>query len=235
MQCIVLQHVSFETLGIFEPVLRESGYDIRCVQAGVDAPAESEWLAADLAVILGGPIGVGQEKTYPFLAEECALARARLASGKPLLGLCLGAQLMAAALGARVYPGIRREIGWGSVDLTPAGLNGPLGELADAPVLHWHGDTFDMPPGALRLAATAITPNQAFSVSGGQLALQFHPEVDASRMETWLIGHCCELAGAGIDPCRIRDDARALGERARAAGQAFLRRWLAAELVETTR
>ncbi|MDR2054621.1 MAG: glutamine amidotransferase [Desulfovibrio sp.] len=234
MRCLVLQHVCFEDLGVFAPVLREAGYTVRYVQAGVDSVTQDEWLAADLAVILGGPVGVGQEDVYPFLLEERKLARARLVSGRPLLGICLGAQLMAAALGARVYAGQGREIGWGGIELTGEGRSGPLGELADAPVLHWHGDTFDIPPGARRLAFTAITPNQAFSAGRGQLALQFHPEADAGRMETWLVGHCCELSASGFDPRGIREDALALGDGARAAGRAFLRRWLAEELSERT-
>ncbi|MDR3358001.1 MAG: glutamine amidotransferase [Desulfovibrio sp.] len=230
MQCLVLRHVCFEDLGVFAPVLQEAGYAIRYVQAGVESVTRDEWLAADLAVILGGPVGVGQEDIYPFLLEERALARIRLVSARPLLGICLGGQLMAAALGARVYAGQGKEIGWGGIGLTDEGRNGPLGELEGRPVLHWHGDTFDIPPGARRLAFTSLTPNQAFSAARGQLALQFHPEADAGRMETWLVGHCCELAASGVAPGKIREDALALGDAARAAGQAFLRRWLAEEI-----
>jgi GMP synthase (glutamine-hydrolysing) len=230
MRCLVLRHVCFEDLGVFAPVLQDAGYDIRYAQAGVESVTRDEWLSADLAVILGGPVGAGQEDVYPFLREERMLSRIRLVSGRPLLGICLGAQLMAAALGARVYAGQGREIGWGGIELTDEGRNGPLSELAGAPVLHWHGDTFDIPSGARRLAFTALTPNQAFSAARGQLALQFHPEADAGRMETWLIGHCCELAASGFEPGRIREDARTLGDAARTAGQAFLRRWLSEEL-----
>ena len=93
-------------------------------------------------------------------------------------------------------------------------------------MLHWHGDTFDLPPGAVLLASTDITPHQAFRAGAGQLALQFHAEADAARMEHWLMGHACELAVARLDVAAIREDARVLGGRAAAAGPDFFRRWL---------
>ena len=189
-RCVAIQHVAFENLGVFVQPLEEAGFAISYVQAGV-VPLEPElWKDADLAVVLGGPIGVYQDDLYPFLADEKVLVASRLASGRPLLGICLGAQLMASALDANVYPGTAKEIGWGQVELTPAGLSGPLAELAAAPVLHWHGDTYDLPRGSDLLASTPITPHQAFRPGPGQLALQFHAEMDAAMMETWLVGHC---------------------------------------------
>ena len=230
-RCVAIQHVAFENLGVFVQPLEEAGFAISYVQAGV-VPLEPElWKDADLAVVLGGPIGVYQDDIYPFLADEKELVASRLASGRPLLGICLGAQLMASALDAKVYPGTAKEIGWGQVELTPAGLSGPLAELASAPVLHWHGDTFDLPRGCDLLAFSSITPHQAFRLGPGQLGLQFHAEMDAAFMETWLVGHCCELAVNGFDPRRIREDAQKLGAQARAAGLAFMRRWLAEEVI----
>ena len=229
-RCVAIQHVAFENLGVFVQPLEEAGFAISYVQAGV-VPMEPElWKDADLAVVLGGPIGVYQDDLYPFLADEKALVASRLASGRPLLGICLGAQLMASALDAKVYPGAAKEIGWGQVDLTPAGLSGPLAELTAAPVLHWHGDTYDLPRGCDLLASTPITPHQAFRPGPGQLALQFHAEMDAAMMETWLVGHCCELSANGFDPRVIRQDAHRLGAQARSAGMAFMRRWLAEEV-----
>lgn len=226
MRCLVLQHLAFEDLGTFAPVLLGSGWSVRACHVADGLPAARDWLDADLCVVLGGPMGVHDGAAYPFLSRELELVRSRLAAGSPLLGICLGAQLMAQALGAAVYPGTAREIGWGGLQLTDAGAASPLGALRAAPVLHWHGDTFDLPPGAVLLASTDITPHQAFRAGAGQLALQFHAEADAARMEHWLMGHACELAAARLDVAAIREDARVLGGRAAAAGQDFFRRWL---------
>ena len=226
MRCFVLQHLDFEDLGTFAPVLREAGWTIRACHVADGLPTTRDWLDADLCVVLGGPMGVHDGAAYPFLAREQELVRSRLAEGRPLLGICLGAQLMAQALGAAVYAGKAKEIGWGGLHLTEAGEASPLAALRGAPVLHWHGDTFDLPPGASLLASTDITPHQAFRAGPGQLALQFHAEADAARMEHWLMGHACELAAARLDVAAIRQDARDLGGRAAAAGQTFFRRWL---------
>ena len=226
MHCIALRHLAFEDLGVLAPVLQEQGASIEYWDGGRCAYDDRAWLEADLAVVLGGPVGVGDEARYPFLRDELRLVKARLDAGLPLLGICLGAQLMAAARGAQVYAGVRKEIGWGTVSLTTEGREGVLAPLLEAPVLHWHGDTFDLPRGARLLASSELTPHQAFALGFGQLALQFHVEADAARMEDWLVGHCCELAGAGIDPCVIRDGARILGAQAAAAGQEVCRRWL---------
>ncbi|HJV85347.1 MAG TPA: glutamine amidotransferase [Noviherbaspirillum sp.] len=226
MHCLAIRHVAFEDLGTFGPVLQETGFTIGYAQAGVDRLSPGEWDAADLVVVLGGPIGVNDQALYPFLAEEIALINARLAQGKPLLGICLGAQMIAAALGARVYPGRAKEIGWGDVVLTEAGHISALSVLEGAPVLHWHGDTFDLPQGATLLASTSVAPHQAFSLGKNVLALQFHPEADAARMDEWLVGHACELAYAGVDPRVIRADAEKHGAAAARGATAMLRTWL---------
>ena len=138
------------------------------------------------------------------------------------------AQLIAAVLKARVYPGKGKEIGWGGIELTEAGRRSPLRFLDGyKPVLHWHGDIFDLPEGAELLASTPMTPHQAFRVGNHVLALQFHPEADADRLESWLVGHACELAHAAVDPRRLRQETRRVGPNAREAGQAMLRDWLA--------
>jgi len=180
-----------------------------------------------LLVVLGGPIGVYETEAYPWLEAEIAVIRERLGTRRPMIGACLGAQLIAAASGARVYPGTR-EIGWGPVTPTEAGLRSPLAALADADwqVLHWHGDTFDLPAGAELLASTAGTPHQAYAIGQHVLALQFHPEVLPGDIETWLIGHTVELAKAGIDPRTIRRRTAEIGATVAAAGERMFMRWL---------
>jgi GMP synthase (glutamine-hydrolysing) len=219
-----LRHLLFEDVGAFAAPLAEAGYDLRYHEVGVDSwpPA-----ASDLLIVLGGPIGVYEEEIYPFLGAEKTLLAARLAAQRPTLGICLGAQLMAAALGARVYPGGRKEIGWAPVALTEAGADSALAPLAHLPLLHWHGDSFDLPPAAVLLASTSLYRQQAFAIGRHALACQFHPEADGQGFERWLIGHAAELAAAKIPVAQLRADALRCGNAAGAAGRACLARWLA--------
>jgi GMP synthase (glutamine-hydrolysing) len=223
MHCIVLRHLAFESLGLFADVLTQRGFSIDYRQAGVDPVGAVEWENAELIVVLGGPVGVYEQAIYPWLGDEIAGIARRLRRGRPTLGICLGAQLMAAALGARVYPGQTREIGWSTLTLTAAGRACCLQALDGEPVLHWHGDTFELPPGAELLASSTLTPHQAFSCGATALALQFHPEVYGPDIEPWLIGHVDELKQTGIDIPALRAQSQALRGR---AGAALLQRWL---------
>jgi len=224
-QACVIRHLAFEDLGTLAPVLAAAGFDLTVMDAGVDELFEP-MVRSDLLVVLGGPIGVYEEDRYPFLADERRALTQRLRAGLPTLGICLGAQLMAAALGARVFPGAAKEIGWSALQLTPAGAASCLGKLEGQPVLHWHGDTFDLPAGSERLASTELYPNQAFALGPNVLALQFHPEVDARRFEQWLIGHAGELSAAAIDVARLRAQVKQGGAALRSASTSMLGHWL---------
>jgi GMP synthase (glutamine-hydrolysing) len=224
--CLAVRHVAFEDLGLLGPLVAARGYDVRFHDAGIE-PFEPGTLAApDLVIVLGGPIGVYERDTYPFIAAEIAVIAARLDAGKPILGICLGAQMMAAALGADVAPGPVKEIGWAPLTLTPAGAASVLAPLGAKPVLHWHGDNCELPARCERLASTPHCPVQAFARTPSQLALQFHIETEPTRFESWLVGHAVELAKAGIDPRKLREEARVLGPATRELGGKVLSAWL---------
>src|SRR5690606_26075835 len=139
---LALRHIHFEDLGTLAPLLRERGFEVRYLDPAVDELSAIDAGSADLVVALGGPLGALDEDVYPFLAAELHLIEQRLASGRPLLGICLGAQLIARALGAAVAPMGHKEIGFGALTLTNHGRESMLAPLAGVPVLHWHGDRF---------------------------------------------------------------------------------------------
>jgi GMP synthase (glutamine-hydrolysing) len=223
---IALRHVAFEDLGLIEPLLVSLGWNISYRDAALDDLSDPAPQQADLLVVLGGPIGIYETDVYPFLAGELKALEKRLAAGKPTLGICLGAQAMAAVLGARVFFGGPKEIGFGRVTLTEAGKASALAPLADGMVLHWHGDTFDLPAHATRLVANEVYPNQAFSVGANALALQFHLEADPAKIERWLVGHAVELGKAGIDIAALRKAAAAYAPHYAAQAVAVFGRWL---------
>ncbi|WP_299531614.1 glutamine amidotransferase [uncultured Herbaspirillum sp.] len=225
-QAIALRHLHFEDAGIIEPVLKERGYQLRYIDAVIDPLDDPAIEHADLMIVLGGPIGANDEVQHPFLARELDLINRRLQRGQALLGICLGAQLIARALGARVYPMGVKEIGFAPLTLNTEARQSVLAALDQLPVLHWHGDQFDIPSHAQALAATATCPNQAFRLGAQVLALQFHLEADTRRIGQWLVGHACELAQAGIDPCGLRKQAALIGPVLEVAGRRVIERWL---------
>lgn len=230
MHAFVFSHVPFEDLGSLQPALERRGFTIETVDVSTARFPLPQVKRCDLLVVLGGPIGVYDAQSYPFLAEEIECIRQRLAGRKPTLGICLGAQLMAAALGARVYPGDRgSEIGW--YPLLSADADSPPEWFApllakDLSVFHWHGDTFDLPGGTRWLAKTCFYENQAFAVDDFGLALQFHPEVTKAGLERWYVGHACELGHKRISVTELRTAAQKHTPALIEAANRFWNLWL---------
>lgn len=193
------QHVEIEGLGLIESWLRARRHEITVTRwwagdtAGADA-AECEWL-----IVMGGPMNIYQHRDFPWLVEEKAAIAAAIARGARVFGVCLGAQLIADVLGGKVLQNAEREIGWWPVRAVAA--DGDADERyafpAEMPVLHWHGDTFTLPLGARRLAASEGCAQQAFAVAARVLGLQFHLEMGAGTVEAMVKAGADELAGGG--------------------------------------
>lgn len=188
MRAHYLQHVFFEGLGSIEPWLTDAGYEISAtyLYESSDFPAPAE---IDLLIIMGGPMSVNDEIEFPWLVAEKNFIREVINLGKPVLGICLGAQLIANAMGAKVYKNSVKEIGWFPV----RSVLQPDKEMFAFPesveVFHWHGETFDLPPHATRLASSAGCNNQAFQLGNSVIGLQFHLETSAQSAEA-LVAHC---------------------------------------------
>lgn len=186
MDVLVLQHIACEPPGVYEDVLRERGAALTRVE--VDAGDElPDWREFSAIVAMGGPMSANDDDTLPWLADEKALIAAAVRAGMPFWGVCLGVQLLAASLGARVYAGDEPEVGVLAVELTEEGRADPVFSALprSVPALQWHGDTFDLPPGAVRLAGSPAYPNQAFRFENAY-GVQFHLEVSSEMAREWM-------------------------------------------------
>lgn len=188
IQCF--QHVAFEGPAFIKEWAAMKGHAFKTTRF-----YEKQVLPAldelDFLVVMGGPMGVCEESKYPWLVAEKAFIRSCIESGKPVLGICLGAQLMASAMGAPVIPNCHQEIGWFPLQKTEVGKNHTLldGFSTGTPVFHWHGDTFGIPSGAIHLLKSEACVNQAFMIGTNALALQFHMELTAKALQD-LIENC---------------------------------------------
>ena len=187
MKAHVLQHVPFEGIGSMAPWLEAQGADVRYTRLFED-PTLPELEGLDLVIAMGGPMSVNDESALPWLRPEKQFIGAAVARGVPVVGVCLGAQLIASALGARVYRNPQKEIGWFPIQATPA-PESAFRFPEKCRVFHWHGETFDLPPGAVRLAKSAACENQAFQIGGHVIGLQFHLETTPESSAA-LLDHC---------------------------------------------
>ncbi len=198
MRIHYLQHEPFEGLGSMEAWFRGRGDTITATHLyrgeALPRPADFDWL-----VMMGGGMSVNDEAELPWLVAEKTLVRHTIAADKRVLGVCLGAQLIASALGARVYRNAAKEIGWWRLSREPGASGHALGAVLPdgAEVFHWHGETFDLPPGAVRLARSEACLNQAVAVGPRVLGLQFHLETTEASARELIAGSAGDLENPG--------------------------------------
>ncbi|KZE93528.1 Carbamoyl-phosphate synthase small chain [Agromyces sp. NDB4Y10] len=223
---LVLRHDSAIGLGNLGPVLEEHGYEVVVVDAPREDVTAVDALAPDLVVVLGGDEAAYETDRYPYVGHEIELLRQRVAAEAPVFGVCLGAQMLAEAMGSRAYRGPRKEVGWLGVDLTEAGASSPVRHARGIRFVQWHGDTFDLPEGVERLASSPQYANQAFRAGDWLLAVQFHPEVTPAIHEDWLAAWGDELPEYDLTVERMRALQGEHGPAAEAASRAILGEFL---------
>jgi GMP synthase-like glutamine amidotransferase len=195
-EVLVFQHDPFEELGFFAEILEKQGAEYRLIRLFHGETPNEEWKDVSALIILGGPMGADEEESFPFLRWEKRIIRAAIDEGVPILGISLGSQLIATALGTPVFHGPVKEIGWSPIALTPHGqVDSLLGYLPEnATVFQWHGDGFELPPGAIKLASSPHYSTQAFRVGKTIYGLQFHLEVTPRMIERWIEERSKDLA-----------------------------------------
>src|SRR5438094_502707 len=201
MRALVIEHAEHEDAGLLGEALlaRRAEIDRRRVWRGEPVPSQID--GYDLLIVMGGAMAAWDDAGHPTMAGEAALLARAARAGLPTLGVCLGAQLLARGLGARVYAGPAPELGIAPIALTDEGRSDPLLASFDgADVLHWHGDTFELPDGAVRLASTARYANQAYRVGARAYGVQFHVECGQAMRRRWAELGAAELRAAGVDP-----------------------------------
>jgi GMP synthase (glutamine-hydrolysing) len=230
LRVLVLQHIACEPPGVFEDVLDERGIELRRVELDEGEPLP-DWREFDAIVAMGGPMSVNDEAALPWLAEEKRAIGEAVRAGTPFWGVCLGVQLLAASLGAPVYPGPEPEVGLLPVELTEEGSEDPVFARLESGLatLQWHGDTFELPEGAVRLARSPAYENQAFRFERAY-GVQFHLEVSAEMAREWAavpeyVTSLERTLGADGAPAFLQAIEQNAGEM-RLAGRALFERWL---------
>lgn len=228
---MVFTHVMQEGACLLGRLLSERGHDVHTVSIPKTDLSQIDILAPDLLVVMGGPISVYQNEDYPFLDQEIDLIRKRIKAGRPVIGICLGAQLVSKALGARVYAGTQGdEVGWHPLKLSEAGRSSPARHLEAGctNMFHWHGDVFDLPEGAELWASSALYPNQIYQKDGFVLAIQCHPEVMEIQLREWFVLFTGQITGDDpvVPVSALRTQTREHIETLNQQARLFFSEWL---------
>ncbi len=225
----VLQHAAPETPGLISGALTAAGLGATMVRPFLREPVPRQMGRHAALVVMGGPMGVYEQEQHPFLRQELELIRDALTRQRPVLGVCLGSQLLAAALDARVAPGRQKEIGWHTVTLKPAAVQDPLWrDLPDSFMgWHWHGDVFRLPRGAVALASSKLTPCQAFRFGPNAYGLLFHAEVTPRILRAMLRTFPADVVEAGLTRATLLAGAARNLAALSGIGKTVFRRWAA--------
>lgn len=222
---LIIRHVPHEGIAGYRDPVEAAGYVLDRIDVGDAGFDGIDLCEPDLLIMMGGPMGVYEQDRYPWIACQLRMLARRIEAGLPTLGVCFGAQMIAAAMGAHVYAGPVKEVGFHALSFVdPAS---PLGQLANVPVLHWHGDTFDLPPDVELLASTKAYRHQAFRRGPNILALQFHAEMGLDpRFDEWMCQWPEAAVEAGSTTAALDRDHRLHGPAAVAAGRRMIAQWL---------
>lgn len=224
----VLQHISCETIGMIEPLLNEKGISFEVIHSYKGDPVPESLDEAGGLIVMGGPMGVYETEAHPYLLKELKLIEQTLKEEKPVLGICLGSQLLASALGAPVKKGPRKEIGWIPVKLKEAALKESLFAGVD-PVftpLHWHGDIFDLPERAVSLASSELTEHQAFRYGADAYGILFHLEILEKNLGEWVRVFKDEINQEGLQAESILSQGRENISSLHQTGKKVFSRWI---------
>ncbi len=227
MKALIVCHQSPQDSGMIKTVLEERGFEITTVMGYQDKLPGIDPLEHDVTVVMGGPMGVYQADLFPYLNSEIAYLQKRLAADKPILGICLGAQLMAKALGKDVYKGKQgKEIGW--LPITVLDHNSPVRYFDESlgRVMQWHGDTFDLPDNATLLASSDLYKNQIYSHGKRAIALQCHVEVTRDILETWMAIDYAELEAFNHPVPHFRAEVKERAPLLEKQMRLFMQEWL---------